>query len=158
MTGYCTTDDVLLLLTDLELSSSVDVDAFIAKSATDIDLTLGRRYVVPILSSDYFTQTLLKTVNAELTASQMVMALAQGGEDNRVNAYGMHLYKRAIERISPYYTDLVFPGATLREGQEALATGPAAIFQEDADSALASYYRFVSDPYYVPNPSGFLRG
>lgn len=157
MAGYCTEDDVLLLLTDLELSSTVDVQSFIDKAATDIDLTLGRRYVVPILSNDYFTTTLLKTVNAELTASQMVMALAQGGEDNRVNAYGMHLYKRATERLSPYYTDLVLPGATLREGEENLAAGPVAIFQEDEVSPLSVYQNFVSDPYYL-SPSWSPRG
>lgn len=148
--SYCTIDDVTPLLGDLEFSSSFDPSPYITKAAADMDLTLGRRYVVPVLSNDYYTNTLLLTVNAELAASQVLMSLAQGGEDNRVNAYAMHLYKRAIERLSPYYTDLVLPGSTLLEGMENLATGPAAIYQEDSESPLTNYYRAMSDPWYSP--------
>lgn len=142
MVGYCTIPDVQPLLGDLELASTLDIQTFIDLAAREIDLALGQRYEVPVVTTDYFTLTLLRTVNAELAASQIFLSQASGGEDNRVNAYGIHLFNRANIRLHDYLIDKILPGLTLLVA-DSVGLGPAVIYHEDSASPLTEFYRFV---------------
>jgi hypothetical protein len=144
--AYCVEADVVPLLGDLELASTLSIQTFIDRASVEIDLALGNRYIVPVDTDDYFTTMLLKTVNAELAASQIFLSQASGGEDNRVNAYGMLLFNRANERLRDYLADKLLPGATPRDEESAGSLGPAAIYQEDEESLFANFNRLTQSP------------
>lgn len=140
--AYCTESDVRPLLGDLELASNLNIATFIDRAAIEVELALGQRYVVPIVAGDYFTNKLLQTVNAELAASQIFLSQASGGEDNRVNAYGMLLFNRANERLKEYLIDKYLPGTEIRD-TSAISVGPTVIYHEDSASPLTAFYRWA---------------
>lgn len=147
--AYATANDVLPLLGDLTLPSSLNVSTYVDRAAQEIDLVLGARYVSPLSVSDAFTVILLKTVNSELAAAQIFLSQASGGEDNRINAYGKHLWDRAMMRLAPYLGDLGLPGNVLRPDSlidSGSGSGPVAIYHEDSVSPLETFYRYVESP------------
>lgn len=147
MVAYATDSD--LLLGDLELSASVSTALYLERASRDVDLALSRMYVTPIPTADPVTAHLLSSVTADLASAYLLLAVAQGGEDNHVNAYGQHLYARAWDRLRPYLNgDLSIPGATLVPVPT--QAGPVAITQEDSRSLVEAFYKFVGDTSYVP--------
>lgn len=146
---YCAASDVLPLLGDLILPTTLDMDAMITKASNEITLYLGSRYEIPIPLTDDFTVLLLQEATSELTAALIIASQAQGGEDNRVNAYGKWLYDRAQERIRPYMCDLSLPDAVVRPSGSTL-DGPVAVFNIDSVSPVESFYRYIQQPPQSP--------
>jgi hypothetical protein len=146
--SYCTADDVAPLLGDLELASTLDIADYISKASKDVTLWLGARYALPLLSdpADEYTTLLLRESTAELAAAYVILATAQGGEDNRINAYGRHLHERAQGRLLPYMESLVLPGAVVK-AQGTTVGGPIGVFNVDSVSPLETYYRYIQGEY-----------
>lgn len=151
--SYCTEPDVRPLLGDLELPSTLNIEDFIEKASKDVTLWMGARYALPLLGdpADEYSALLLREASAELAAAYIILAQAQGGEDNRVNAYGRHLYDRAQARLAPYMESLVLPGAVVK-AQGATLGGPIAVYNVDSISPLEDFYRYVQG---APAPSGY---
>lgn len=143
--SYATDADVLPLLGDLELPSTLSITTYVNRASDEIDLALGVRYVVPLTPSDYFTQRLLSVANAELAAAHIFLSQASGGEDNSINSYGKHLWGRAMERLKPYLEGvLTLPGTVLRPDSSIdEGAGPVGIYHEDLVSPVAEFYKFV---------------
>lgn len=154
--AYATESDVTPLLGDLVLPSTLSIGSYVNRGADEIDLWLGLRYIVPIEATDYYTQRLLATANAELAAAHIFLAQASGGEDNKVNAYGLFLYERAQERIAPYLEAMQLPGVVLRP-QPALGAGPIAILQQDDKSLLTAAYGYFGNrpKWYAYSGQGY---
>lgn len=145
---YCTRDD--LVLGDLELSSRLDPQDYIRRASRDVDVVLARRYVVPVPSTAaQQTQDLLTSVTADLASAYILMSVATGGEDNMTNAYGMHLFNRAMTTLGNYVTgDSVLAGVeTAPNPGSSSETGPVAIRQEDPESLIAGFYQFTNPDY-----------
>jgi hypothetical protein len=152
ITQYCTQDD--LLLGDLRISPDVDVDSYIRRAARDIDLALGRRYDTPIETTNAFTINLLRNVASDLASAYLIMAQAQGGEDNQVNAYGLFLYNRARAALDPYIASEFLPGTDpLGPGTDDSVGAAVSIVQEDAESLFAPFKR-LTDPVTYPLLTG----
>lgn len=147
-TQYCTVED--LLLGDLRIPPSVDVDAYIQRAARDIDLALGQRYDTPISTTNPYTVNLLRNVCSDLASAYLIMAQAQGGEDNNVNAYGLFLYNRARNTLDPYRTTETLPGADILGPTTGGGTGPVSIVQEDEESLFAPFKRLTENADFYP--------
>lgn len=147
--SYCSVSD--LLLGDLELSSRLIVDDYIARAARDMNTVLGRRYVVPVVSAEQFTKDVLASICADLASAYVVMSTAQGGEDNRVNAYGLFLYNRASAALLEALDGPALPGATMRDASAA-KRGPVTVTQQDKSSPVETFYNFTQGEPWLPFP------
>lgn len=146
--AFCTPSD--LLLGDLELASSVKINDYIIRAARDMQVTLAQKYVTPIVSTSPVGKDVLRLVNADLAASYIITAVAQGGEDNRVNAYGVQLWTRANSRLMYYMDEQNLPGVTLLAPASSYSLSPVGVTQEDSGSGVAAYYNFVQNPLHQP--------
>lgn len=142
MTDYCTAAD--LMIGDLQIPSSVDTNVYIARACRDIDIALGERYVTPIVTLNVYTTNLLKNVAADLASAYLVLAQAQGHEDNLPNAYGIHLWNRAKNALQPFIDGKPVPGATLLASRT--DDLPISVRNEDAASLLGAFETFVTTP------------
>jgi hypothetical protein len=144
--SYCTQADVTPLLGDLTLPSTTDFPGMINKASADITLWLGQRYALPLPTGNAYTTLLLTEASAELTAAYIIMAQAQGGEDNRVNAYGKYLADRAASRLNVYMCgETILPGGTVISDTGTVG-GPVAVYNQDSFSPLEYYYRYMQAP------------
>lgn len=141
--AYATAAD--LQLGDLEISENVDKIAYLVRASRDVDLALSRTYVTPITTATGAGEVLLRNVTADLASAYLILAVAQGGEDNQINAYGRHLYDRAWNRLAPYLEGSRIPGAILVETPTEV--GPVSITNEDSRSLVQAFYNFTSGPF-----------
>ena len=154
---YCATADVTPLLGDMELPSTLDIPGLINKASADVTLWLGTKYELPLqTTADDYTTLLLTESTSELTAAYVILSQAQGGEDNRINAYGKHLWDRSQSRLMPYMTNLALPGTTIRV-TTATKDGPVAVYNADSRSQVENYYLYTQHPPLV-DPNGYGYG
>ena len=152
-TGYCVEDD--LLLGDMTLSAAISAAKFIADSADEIDVRIGRIYTTPIVFADLDTTSklVLKIANARLASGRMLMAQAQAAQDDSLHAYGMYLIKEAENTIGSIENNrLPLDGATLRD--DLIDTPAPSIRNHDADSPVEAFYdEFFGGGGMSPVPS-----
>lgn len=147
-------DERDLQLGDVILPAALDVNTFLIRASRDIDIALGERYVVPILTGTGITPMVLRNVCADLATAYILFSVTQPTENNLPNAYALHLWDRAGRALEDYRFSKTLPGATL------IVTGssdaPISIVQEDAGSLVGAYETFVTTPnpyageYYGP--------
>lgn len=140
--AYCDPTD--LQLGDITLPASVSATSYIIRASRDIDLALGERYQVPILTGTGITNMVLRNVAADLASAYILFSLAQPSEGNVANAYATVLYQRAAMTLEPYRTSKELPGALLAAGRT--DDSPVSVVQEDAASLLGAYETFVTTP------------
>lgn len=137
--GYATVND--LLLGDMTLSSAIDPAKFIADSADEIDVRIGRIYVTPVdvTKLEETARLTLKIANARLASGRMLMAQAQAAQDDSLHAYGMYLIREAEATISAIESSrLPLDGATIRDD---LTDTPAPkVTNLDAASPVEAFY------------------
>jgi hypothetical protein len=148
---YADAQDMLLGDVEMPTSRDHDLTAYLRRASRDLDVALGVTHVVPVVTADPSGLALLRSVTADLASGYYILAQAQAGEDNRVNAYGMHLFKRAWERIDPYVEGKKIPGATLKT-TDSPTVGPVQVRQQDINSPVEAFYRWVGDTSTVPSP------
>lgn len=149
--AYADADD--LMLGDLERPTTfaTEVVAYLDAATRDVNLYLGQKYTVPITATvGSQTELLLRAATADLASAYYVMARASGGEDNKVNAYAMHLYTRALNRLKVYVEgDQLLDGVVVLASNDAMSAGPVAIYQTDRISPLETYYRWLETSSYA---------
>lgn len=156
--GYCDVTD--LLIGDLPLGSSVNPQRWIDDAADEIDATIGHRYAIPIPIEQLtdVSRLTLKIINARLASGRLLLAQAQGGEDDSLHAYGKWLLDEATVALS-----------ALREGNIILESddgsyGPSleddafdapSIKNKDEVSIVESFYDDVNAVgYFSPVANG----
>lgn len=141
--AYATEED--LLVGDLELHPALDVEKFINDAANEINSKLGTVFQVPIPVGSTATvephaRLTLKRINAHLASGRLILAVAQGGEDGSLHAYGRYLVNEAQGEIRQILADPegMLPGALVRDDL-LTDTGPT-IAQQDATSPVEAFY------------------
>lgn len=145
---YSTTTD--LLLGDLPISMSVNKQKFVDDAADEIDSIIGVRYQTPIDVSDTsqvprYARLFIKRVANNLATGRLILAVAAGGEDSQVHAYGWSLVQSsldALKQIADGTYDIVNAAPT-DPNQSTRVTGPV-IAGGDATSGVDAFYGAVS--------------
>lgn len=153
--GYCETDD--LLLGDMLLSEDLNRYTYINAAASEIDSRIGYIYELP-LNLEALTVaagSILKNINAKLASGRLILAIAVGGEQQGLHAYGNSLVQEAYAELQLVLSgSLPLDGATRIDGAE----GPGApeTINQDSKSGMDAFYDnffgFHWPPTYPPFP------
>lgn len=151
--GYCGIED--LLLGEMPLSSAIDPARFVADSADEIDVRIGRIYTTPVDVStlEPTAKLTLKIANARLASGRLLMAQAQAAQDDSLNAYGMYLINEAEATIESIESNrLPLDGAETRD--DIIDTPAPTIRNHDATSPVEAFYdEFLGGGSSSPLPS-----
>lgn len=137
--GYAKVGD--LLLGDMPISSAISPARFLADSADEIDVRIGRIYETPIQISELepTSALTLKIANARLASGRLLMAQAQAAQDDSLHAYAMYLIGEAENVITAIENNrLPLDGAEVRE--DLIDTPAPKVTNPDAASAVDAFY------------------
>lgn len=142
-----------LLLGNIPLPSYASAEKFINDAADEIDSVLGFLYVTPIDMSDGGTvlkpaRLLVKRISNWLATGRLVLAVAAGGEQRELHAYGADLVKQAtilLEKLGA--REIILEGADPVDNDIATFVGPQ-IYNKDPESNVEAFYDRVTDPRY----------
>ena len=145
--AYATSDSALLggiPATDPDTLSKYFDDA-----ADEIDATLGFVYETPITNSadggslPRPVQLILARINRFLASGRYIMAVAAGGEDNTVNAYGWSLIKEAQAALASLASGATELDAVRLPNPGDQRKNPAIANAEDGSNVDAFYDSFT---------------
>jgi phage gp36-like protein len=147
-----------LLLGDLPVPLEVGRQKFIDDAADEVDSILGVRYITPIdvtEGSDVprYARLMVKRAANHLASGRLIMALAIGGEDNALHAYGYSLVQNALKWLDSIACgDFDIPGAVLNEDTQNFTSRGPKIGNVDASSGVENFYGQVMAPPLLINP------
>lgn len=146
-----------LLLGDMPLSAALDKAKFVQDAADEIDSAIGARYITPVPMAEptpRHVQLYLKRINNALATGRLILAVAVGGEDTQLHAYGLSLVneaRMALTAIADGSYELA--DVPLTPTQTLTSSGPAVV-NVDASSGVEAFYGFISEPKWTePIPS-----
>lgn len=131
-----------LMLGDIAVSASINLDGIITDASNEIDARLGELYVVPLAGLTTHHKALIKLICARLATGRLILAVAAGGEDRTLQAYGKSLIDMAyadIDRICA--RQIVLTGVT--ESGPSQSSSIPAIINADAGSAITAFENFA---------------
>lgn len=158
---YSTVDD--LLIGDMPVAMSFSKQKFVNDAANEVDSIIGVRYVTPVDVSPpppdgtgplpRHASLFVKRAANHLASGRLILALAAGGEDQALHAYGWSLVKGALDALNQIASGQYdLPGADpLPTDQDTRVTGPQ-LGNVDASSGVEAFYGYVAPrlPYYPP--------
>lgn len=156
-TTYSTVAD--LLLGDMPVAISVNKQKFVNDAADEVDTVIGTRYTTPIDMTEAGpvqrpARLFVKRVTNHLATGRMILALAAGGEDVNLHAYGWSLVNgalAALESIANGSYDL--PGATpiTTPGSDTPRVTAPTVTNVDAESGVEAFYGYLTEcPPVIP--------
>ena len=143
--SYSTVAD--LLIGDMPVAVGFSKQKFVDDAADEVDSVLGRRYVTPIDVSDTsavprHARLFVKRVANHLASGRLILALAAGGEDQALHAYGWSLVKNATDALGLIASgEYDIDGAQPAEGTGDTANVGASIQNVDATSGVEAFYQ-----------------
>jgi hypothetical protein len=142
---YSGADD--LLLGDITLGSSVSKVNYVKAAGDEIDSRLGYVYELPFPDDiAEHAKKLLKKINNNLASGRLIMAVAAGGEDSKLHAYGASLVQDAYNELALILNGtLPIDGAT-RTGASDAQAGPTISNQDEFSATGAFEYEFFENP------------
>ena len=158
--AYSAPDD--LLLGDLIVSESVGKQKYVDDAADEINSAIGFLYTIPVVTDaqgvDPIVGMVLKRLNNWLATGRLIMALAAGGEDTNLHAYGLSLVTQAQATLAQIASgELKLPGAAPAPGTEDNRPEGASVSNVDEYSAVEAFYGEVMRPsVVVERPPGSL--
>ncbi len=155
--SYCVAAD--LLLGDLQIPSTVNVDKWITDAADEIDSRIAFRYVTPVVASDAIatqraTALTLKRINARLASGRLILMLAAPSERANLHAYGQSLVHEALSELAMIVDgSLPLPDvAVITDGIDDLRDDGPALGQQDASSGVEAFYGATMARGYIGEP------
>lgn len=147
---YSTTDD--LLLGDVPLPGYLNAQKFVDDAANEIDSYIGYVYQTPIDMTDPGpvarpARLTLMRIAQHLSSGRLMLAIAAGTQDDRLNAYGAALVKEAVDTLKLVAEgELPIEGALpIDESGTIAPTGPS-ILNIDQFSAVEAFYGALTSP------------
>lgn len=141
---YSTVAD--LLIGDLPVAVGFSKQKFVDDAADEVDSIVGRRYVTPLDISasspiPRHARLFIKRVANHLASGRLILALAAGGEDQALHAYGYSLVKNATDALEQIATGAYdIDKAQEVEGGDTANVGPS-IKNVDASSGVETFYQ-----------------
>lgn len=87
-----------LLLGDLE-TGHLDKTQYLEFAEDEIVSHLGITYALPLPTLSAHNQLTLKVLQARLASGRLLLAMAAGGEDSELHAYGRHLVEMGMSDL-----------------------------------------------------------
>lgn len=154
-TRYCEPNDIVTLLGQLGedvpryIGDSVeDYGKYIESAAEEIDMVVGRKYVLPLSleegTADYL---LLKKLNRFIASGRILMGSSAANEKNGIHKYASYLLAEAnaaLNAIAGGYLEL--NQSENPANKQDYDSGPA-IFLSDKDSFVRNFYGFGGAEY-----------
>lgn len=103
-------------LGDMSISSGLSLDGFATDAASEMNVRLGERYVVPLdmeapeLAAHH--KAMIEMINARLAAGRLLLAVTSPAEDRDLWNYGRYLVDLAMADL-----DLIVSGRVILGGQ-----------------------------------------
>lgn len=144
---YSTVTD--LLLGDMPVALEVNKQKYVDDAADEIDSIIGKRYETPIDVTETsavprYARLFIKRAANHLATGRLILAVAAGGEDTQLHAYGWSLVRdslAALEQIASGEYDI--PGAEPIPLDDALQPTAPSIVNQDASSGVDAFYSNV---------------
>jgi hypothetical protein len=152
------TDADALLLGDIPLPQYLDAAGYISDATDEIDSHIGFVYQTPVDVSDTSTvvrpaRLLLRRICTMLASGRILLAISTPTEDTQANAYGLYLVKEATDALHKIAEgQITLDGAALVGGGTVPSTGPMQ-YNEDAVSAVDTFYGGLTSPDGIVNPA-----
>lgn len=143
-----------LLVGDMTIGGGVDKDRFVQDATDEVNSRLGFVYVLPLdpAPAEHITLMLKRCANL-IATGRLILAVASGGEDTALHAYGESLLREGqnlLEAIACGQVDLGAAKVPVHtDGNAPIIT------QADSVSAVDAFYSYVngySDPGITGNP------
>lgn len=130
-----------MLLGDLVVSDSVDLNIYTEGATNEINSRLGYIYVLPLVwggaPGQAQGEALLKTINNKLATGRLIMSIAIGKSQEQTHAYGRSLVEEAFHDLRLLVERTLTLDADLVSG----AAGPpgAMVTNQDEYSAVDAF-------------------
>jgi len=158
MATYSEVED--LLTGNIPMPDYVNKDKYVQDAADEIDSKIGFVYVTPVDISETSdvprpARLLLKRINNFLASGRLIMAVAAGGEDDRLHAYGWSLVQDATAALNSIASgEIYLKGADpVNVGEDAIITS-IIVDNLDPESNVEAFYNRVMNPTYFYSPGG----
>lgn len=147
--GYCADTDLMLSGTRMPQGMQVTPQVAISAAAEEIDAAIGMLYQTPITVEEddpakRFDTLTLKRINALLATGRLITAMATGGEQNGVHAYGEYLLKfgwAQLKQIQDGTIKLTSATPIVQADSNALRRGPLLVEDNQKVSMVDSFYQ-----------------
>lgn len=153
--AYCAVED--LVVGNVPLPSSSNVEVYIKNAADEIDASLGHVYATPItpdptVENSRITVLTLKNINAHLASGRILTALTAGGEDNSVHAYGLLLIRGALDALRQLATGdpQLFGAQKITNYSESKRRG--GVYNVDEYSQVETFTQVAMPKGLIPQP------
>jgi len=157
--NHASDSDTDLLLGDISLSPSVDVELYIDLGYDEMSARLGECFVLPLPSEAALIAggvdgsndlRHLKFIQQHIATGRLYLAQTGATGNSDLNAYGEYLISMAHERMESLCGDgaltlfFVQPAPPRAPGGESLITNAPVVVNEDRESGVGSFMDFVS--------------
>lgn len=161
MATYCDVEDLLL---GSNMPTPTGASKFVTQACDEIDSVIGFKYATPVVVDDSPesrpTTLLLKKIAIWLASGRLILAQANGAEDDQIQQYGRYLVEQALAALNAIGDGtIVLPGAPPATEGTTFPTGPQ-ITNVDETSQVEDFTAVFGNPaqmvvtrQYVP--SGF---
>lgn len=152
--AYCNRTD--LLLGDIPVGSTVNIDAYITSAAEEINIKVGQRWQVPVspqnIPANYTTIKFFKRMNAQLATGRLLMSLSANIERDKVHAYATRLINEVQAALKSLVAgEIILPSMSLLEGPD-FNPAPVLFGNQDAVSGVDAFYAMAM-PAGLRNPT-----
>jgi len=138
-----------MLLGDLE-TGHLDKTQYLEFAEDEINSFLGVMYVLPLPTLSAHNALTLKVTQARLASGRLILAMAQGGEDQELHAYGRHLVELAmndLHRIGKDYDLFDITGNSVAKMASTGSSRAATSFQPDAVNSMSAFDIYERNTY-----------
>lgn len=150
--AYCDSSD--LVLGGIPMPAETTATTYVNAAADEIDSYLAGLYVTPItvpmipdsvppapVDPRHRQTTLtLKRINSHLASGRLITALASGGEDDQVHAYGLMLIREALAALNQLKTGIPDLQGVVKHEIANEASLRGAVYNVDPTSQVEDFY------------------
>lgn len=160
--SYCVIGD--LLTGSIPTPAYLTPQKYVDDAADEMDSYLGIKYTTPVSLNINIPEQrpgylMLKRINAHLATGRLILAVAAGGEDKNLNAYGASLVESAINALTELTEgQYVLVGASPLPGATVGNSNAPLLFNIDKTSAVEDFYDRLINPPLVPYVPGWPYG
>lgn len=106
-TTYSKDGDVSEKLANIKISSDIVIDNFRKSAYNRINARLRKLYVVPVVSTDDIDIAILKSIEANITAGRILIAVATLHEVENVSEYGKLLIQQGESELKDLTEEII---------------------------------------------------
>jgi len=159
--SYATEDNVDEILSNLPIASGSSVQAFLDSAEAEMNSYMIGLYEVPIsvpssvaTTTSGVTANLLQSIQQDLSAGRLLLALDATMEDDKIHAYAEWLVDNSTRKLEDIRSQtLILPGATkdTDRSDDKIRVGKVTFSTPDKDTYFGRNQREIANPSYKVN-------